>query len=170
MTARGYAHSYYDEILAVTGEETVETIKPFWAREEKDKEGTLEWLNEAHGQVYNLQRARANRLITNLALYKGIYWESQDPYADFRNLRTYRVQETRKVTVNDVYHYCSSITGKLNRIRPNVVVAPYTNEYNDKVAARVGKKVLDSIEEQFKMEHIYANCNRQNFCSFSGPA
>lgn len=141
-----------------------DAIKPLWTIKTKNDDDLLKWITTATESRRNNSRVLANMMLTNLALYKGIHWESQDAYADFRDVTGDRYQkDTLKLVINDIHRYVHHFSSKLTKYRTAVVVSPETNEFSDKQAARVGKRALDSNDQALHIKSFLTEVTRNAY-------
>jgi hypothetical protein len=152
----------YDEIVRIGSELQEETqIEPIWSLNRMSNENVLDWITRARASIWDASRERANKEITNMAMMRGIYWENQDRYADFRNLRTRQLTNTKLIAINDFYHYVDTLVSKLNKFRPGVIFSPWSNEFQDKQGATIAGRVYEAIVTTKNLAKLFMNISRR---------
>ena len=133
--------------------------EPFHTVNTKNDEDILEWLNEAYEEGIQRMRPRTNRMIRNLAQYRGIHYWSQDRGGDFRNDEGAEI-DTEKIIANELYELVELRVAKMTRFKPATVPVPATNEQQDKSATEVVKAVLETISYQNDKDSLMSKAQR----------
>lgn len=122
---------------------------PIWAlnldNEENDKD-ILKWLT---GEIGFLQEDSQDRLrITrrNLALYRGIHYESQQTRNSIRDNSVDKTRVVQKIVVNHLFDLAENRISKLVKYKPAVSVIPTNEEFEDMAASKATKALLDHIQ------------------------
>jgi hypothetical protein len=143
----------YDELLALTGFDlNQQPPDPFHSLgKNPGEEDSLKWAMDAKQSVWDATRSRANKQITVSAMCQGRYYDNQDANLDFRDPKTLKFQQHSKVTIPEHHRYVNTLSARLSKFQPGIQVGPYTNEFQDKDAARVGQKVIDSLDKSLNL-------------------
>lgn len=134
--------------------------KPIWSIDLNDEGNEKEILNWLKGEVEYLQREGEDRLKRqrrNLAIYKGIQYETQDLKDDRRDIGTSRSNSLKKIVCNHAFDLTEQRVSKLIKYRPGVQILPTNDEFEDKVSSKITKSLLDHIwyNEKFEGELSY---------------
>lgn len=123
-------------------------FKPLWAMDMDDKENEkdiLKWLN---GELDYLQMESEDRIKLmqrNLALYKGVQYQTQETRTEVRDRGDDRGKGLKKIVANHLFDLTKNRVSRLIKYKPAVSILPTNDEQQDKVAARVTKYLLDHI-------------------------
>lgn len=133
--------------------------RPFWALDlsEANEKEILSWLNGEVSYLIDKSRDRLRKARKNLALYKGIQYESQEDRRDLRDRSGDKSRALPKIVVNHLYDLAQNRIAKLVKFKPGVAIMPTNDEFEDKISAKVTKSLLDHIwyEEHFQDELVY---------------
>lgn len=136
--------------------------KPIWSidLDGGDEKEILSWLNAEYEHLKDQNEARVGQQRRNLALYKGIQYQTQEARRDVRDRTAERSNTFKKIVSNDLYDLTKNRVARLIKYKPAVAILPTNDELQDKVSAKITKTLLDYIwyENDFEggMTHILA--------------
>lgn len=115
----------------------------------------IQWLLGEKNYLIEENRSRMKTIETNLALYKGIQYQSQ--YINDYNASekgTDRSQILQKIVCNHIYDLTQQKVSRLIKYRPALAILPTANELEDRVGSKMSKMLLDNIwyNENFEGE------------------
>lgn len=121
--------------------------QPLWAMDlddPKNEKAIIDWL---HGELSWLQddrRDRDRKTQRNLALYKGIQYQSQEARSD-RERTNNDSTKVSKIVINHLADLTMNRVSRLIKFKPAVAVLPANDEFSDKNAAKSVKSLLDHV-------------------------
>lgn len=133
------------------GSATNRSEKPFFTLPLNDKSedaqkkvhawlmGELEWLKSQN-------RDRLKQVERNLALYKGIQFQTQETRTEGRDRTDDRSRVVQKIVAPHLYDLSKSRAAKLLKYKPYVAILPANDELSDKISAKMTKGLLDHIQ------------------------
>lgn len=127
------------------------------------------WLQGEKTYLIEMNRVRFRTIENNLALYKGIQYQSQQLRDDSRDRGVDRNQAVTKIVANHVFDLVQNKVSRLIKYRPGLAVLPTGNELEDKVGAKMSKTLIDHIwylqnfegeiqNEFVKLVHVMGEC------------
>lgn len=133
---------------------------PIWSLDLDDEGNEKEIHRWLKGEIDYLRKEsdeRIKRQRRNIAIYKGIQYESQDLKDDRRDTGTSRSNVIKKIVANHVFDLTEQRVSKLIKYRPAVQVLPTNDEFEDKISAKITKNLLDHIwyNERFEGDLSY---------------
>lgn len=103
------------------------------------------WLVQEKNYLEKENEDRVRLARRNLALYKGIQYQELETRLDGRDRGADRATYIRKIVANHLYDLTKNRASRLIKYRPAVAVLPTNDEFEDKVAAKMSKYLLDHI-------------------------
>lgn len=133
---------------------------PIWAMDlddEGNEKEVLRWLNAEVQFLITRSEERIRKQRRNLALYKGIQYETQELRQDRRDIGESRSAVFKKIVANHLYDLTKNRVSRLIKYKPAVAILPTNDEFSDKVSAKMTKALLDHIwyNERFEGELSY---------------
>ena len=122
--------------------------KPIWTLGLKDpaaEEEVLKWLNTEIRWLQSDQEWRLRTIQKNLALYKGVQYESQDIKDHSRDREQGRSRPVKKIVANHLYDITESLVSRYVKFKPAVAILPTTDDFDDEISAQVTKQWLSHI-------------------------
>ena len=122
--------------------------KALWALDLDDKDNEKAILAWLQGELRFLQdeaRERLRLMRRNIALYKGIQYETQDVRRDLRDRSGDRSRNVRKIVVNHLFDLTQNRISRLIKFKPAVAILPTNDEHGDKVSAKATEQLLRHI-------------------------
>lgn len=151
------------------GSTDLKPLKPIWEVDLDNEDELLKWLDKDFQNRQYIMEPKLRTQNENLALYKGIHYRSQETRSnDFRRNEGERSTRNPKIVVNHVYDMVETKTAKLNRFKPAISVIPNNNEWEDKINAKVGKKLIDARWRAVNIDAIIRDLQRA--CFINGEA
>jgi hypothetical protein len=137
--------------------------------DEKNWGELSKWLVGTKNYLAQESRERFKRIENNLALYKGIQYQSQTIKEDTRNQGIDRSTAMVKIAANHIYDLVQNKVSRLIKYRPAVVALPTSNELEDRVGAKMSESLVKhvwymqdfegEIQNEFvKLVHIMGEC------------
>lgn len=134
--------------------------RPFALREDKTKEGTLEWLNDNFDQLE--QRAQS-RLISYQRwnyLYKGIHWRNIDT-RDTRQGGIVQTSERKpRMVDNFVKEFVDARVSQMARFGTNFSAIPWNNEISDENVAKACEKLLKGRADELDFDKVMRDADK----------
>ena len=128
---------------------------PIWTMDlddEANEDDIQKWLVGELQYLQSKSDDRIKRQRKNLALYKGVQYETQDTRQDRRDIGESRSNVMRKIVVNHLYDLAKNRASRLIKYKPAVAILPTNDEFSDKVSAKLTKALLDHIWYEQKFE------------------
>lgn len=122
--------------------------KPIWAMSLDDKDNEKEVLKWLVGELAHLKQESQERLHNiekNVALYKGIQYDTQEGNPQVRDRADSRFRNVRKLVVNNFFDFIAHRVSRLVKFKPAVAIIPANNELEDEISAKATKYLLDHI-------------------------
>lgn len=140
--------------------------RPLFAIKHKDNKEVLQWLTSTYSTQLSRNQARYTQIENFFRLYKGA--DSRKKVHTPRDY--YREQAQNKsnnnqygnLAVNLVFDITETQIARLTRFKPAVQITPRHDEYEDKVAATITKKILDAIWEEQDIDKKRTRLNRRS--------
>jgi len=117
---------------------------------EQDK--LLNWLKAELDFIQGEDEFRLREIKRNLALYRGIQYSTQEDRKDIRDRSVDKSRIFQKITVNHLFDLVENRVSALVKFKPGIAILPTNDEFNDKIAAKMSKLLLDHIwyNQQFE--------------------
>jgi hypothetical protein len=122
--------------------------KAFWEvnwEEDGDEEFQLNWLKGELDYLVDESYERIQNIKRNIALFKGIQYQTQTDRSDIRDRSDDRSRIFQKITVNHLFDLTEQRVSALVKYKPGVAILPNNDEFNDKIAAKMTKMLLEHI-------------------------
>lgn len=135
--------------------------KALWAIDLDDKDNEkniIEWLNGELNFLKDISRERISRIRRNVALFQGIQYQTQELKTDIRDRGVDRSRSFPKIVVNHLYDLTQQRVSRLVKYKPGIQIVPTNDEFEDKVASKLTKALLDNIWEN---EHFQADITNE---------
>ncbi len=112
------------------------------------------WLVGEKNYLIQESRERFRRIESNLALYRGIQYHSQNYLNSVRDQGIDRQQVLEKIVCNHVYDLVNTRNSRLIKYKPGLAVLPTSNELEDKVGSKIAKNLIDNVwyNQEFEAE------------------
>lgn len=128
---------------------------PIWALDLDDKsndDNVLKWLNQELHRLRRISRTRVYEIKRHQKLYKGVALDRahRTAYGSDTAIRSARVQ--KKIIVNHLYDLVEQAVSKVSKYKPNVAMLPTNDEFEDKQAAKLSKRLYDHIAYVQKLD------------------
>ncbi len=122
------------------------SVTPLWSVKDDDAK-ILEWHTRAR-EILKPHTQRATEImLNNFMLYRGVHFQSQDDYGDFRDTSGRKQSfSTSKMVMNEMFDYTQEVVAEASRTSSNIAVVPPTREHHDRDGATVTKQVIETIE------------------------
>lgn len=88
------------------------------------------------------------------ALYRGYQYETRETRQSLRDSDGTKASAVKKVSVNHLYDLVENLVARQVKYKPAVAVLPQSGEYQDKIASKVKKRVLDNIWYESSFENV----------------
>lgn len=142
--------------------------KPIWTLNIGSKaaeDDVLKWLVNELKKLRQEDRPRVEEIQRHYKLYKGISTERIHRDSD-RDTELDRTSIQRKIVINHLYDLTEQVVSRVSKFKPAVAVLPTNDEYEDKQAAKLAKRLNDHIarEQQLDMKSISA----LRYCKVAG--
>lgn len=138
-----------------------EVKKPFAFREDKSKEGTLNWLNQNFESTYNRSFSRLQTYRNNLNLFKGIHWKA---FNSTNRDTTHTSSDNKpKMVQNFVAEMTETKVAQMMAIESNISLIPNNDEQSDINNAVACKKLLLARGEELNMKMVQADAEMVKF-------
>lgn len=129
--------------------------KPIWSYDLDDDNNDAAVLKWLKGEIEYLKEAnkdRFRRIQKNLAIYKGIQYQSQESRSDIRDRGEDRSRNVSKIVSNQVYAIIQDRVAKQIQYKPAVAIIPTNDEFEDKLGAQMCTMLQQHIwyNEQFE--------------------
>jgi hypothetical protein len=127
--------------------------KPIWALNLDDSENEdaiLKWLLAEQEYLKQENRDRFQAIQKNLALYKGIQYQSQELRSTSTSQNSKDV--VQKIVANQIFDLVQNSVSKLCKYRPGVAILPAEDEFADKIGAEMVDAWLKHIWYTQKFE------------------
>lgn len=138
----------------VSDEQTNKPDKPLWKilKDDVSDSELHKWLMGEMAWLKQINRERIQKIHRNLALFKGIQYQSQNIKSDLRDTEIDKSRVVQKIVSNQIKDLVQTRVAKLIRYKPAVAILPTNDEYSDKISAKVSEFVLSHIwyNEQFQ--------------------
>jgi len=129
--------------------------KRFFELDLSNKSEVINWLLGEMSYLQDQNRDRINKIHRNVAMYKGIQYQSQqmgsrqayDNATFFGN-----PDQTDKLVVNDIYDLVIKSTAREIKYRPAIEILPANDEFGDKTGSRFCKYLSDYVWYKNKFE------------------
>lgn len=105
----------------------------------------LKWLHGERKYLEDKNHSRFMRMKRNQQLYKGIQYASQEVREDLRDRTLDRSKNIPKIVVNHLYDLTQNRINRLVKYKPALQILPTNDEFQDVIASRATKKLLDHI-------------------------
>lgn len=137
----------YDAFAESQGESYQKPQGPIWQFNlDSDSDTEIHrWLIAEKNYLEKESEDRIRLSRRNLALYKGIQYQELETRLDGRDRGADRSTFIRKIVANHLYDLTKNRASRLIKYRPAVAVLPTNDEFQDKVAAKLCKYLLDHI-------------------------
>jgi len=122
--------------------------KALWSFDLDDKnneQSVHKWLTGELNFLKEISTERIRRMKRNLALYRGIQYETQDVRQDRREEGVNRSRAFPKIVVNHLFDLTQNLVSRLVKFKPAVAVLPTSDEFEDKVSAKITDSLLKHI-------------------------
>lgn len=127
------------------------------------------WLVGEKNYLAQESRDRFKRIENNLALYKGIQYQSQQIKEDTRDQGIDRSTAITKIVANHIYDLTQNKVSRLIKYRPGITALPTSNELEDRVGAKMSESLIrhiwylqdfeGEIQNNFvKLVHVMGEC------------
>jgi hypothetical protein len=146
---------FFDDLE--TGAHSHAPKDPIWSMDLDDpanEKDILAWLLGELEYLQSKSKDRIDRQRRNLALYKGIQYDTQDTRHDRRDIGASRSNVMKKIVANHLFDLAKNRASRLIKYKPAVAILPTNDEFSDKISAKMTKSLLDHIwyEEHFEDE------------------
>ncbi|MBR9701041.1 hypothetical protein GOV11_04205 [Candidatus Woesearchaeota archaeon] len=151
MTRQGT--EFFDSMSDDT--EFARPTKPIWSIGVDNKENqkkVLDWLRGEKIFLTTEVDDRLRQVRRNVALYRGIQFESQETRRDIRDRTADRSRSVKKIVVNNLYDLTQNRVSRIIKFKPAVAILPTNNEFEDEASASATKALLDHIWYTKKFE------------------
>jgi len=143
---------------------STEAVVPFQFREEKNQEGTLEWLNKRFHRVYESSFARFIMYRRYIAMYKNV----SDEYGDGLTKTSYRNvpggSKKPKMRDNLIWDLVDQKTAEISKSTAKVAFIPQSYFDQDDINnAKACKILCQSRMEEMKFERLLSKQDRIMF-------
>jgi len=137
---------------AFDSEENTYTNKPdkdIWELgdiyDEKTWPELAKWLIGEKNWLASESRDRFKKIENNLAIYKGVQYQSQSIKEDTRNQGIDRSTSITKIVANHIYDLTQNKVSRLIKYRPGITALPTSNELADRVGAKMSESLIRHI-------------------------
>lgn len=140
--------SYLFDDLDSDGGKAYRSQKPIWALNLDSPDSEKDILNWLRAESCFLEEENQNRIKTiqkNVALYKGVQYESQDVNRSSMREIDDKQRNIKKIVVNHIYDLTENKVSRIVKYRPAIAVIPTNDEWADKVSSKVVKMLIDHI-------------------------
>lgn len=132
--------------------------KPFALRDDKSKDGTLEWLNENFDLMEQKAQSRMISYQRWNYMYKGIHWRNTDQ-RDQRQGSQYAERKPRMVD-NFIMEFVDARVAQMARFGSNFTAIPWNNEISDENAAKACEKLLKGRADEIDLDKIHRDADK----------
>lgn len=139
--------SEYDAFDEAAGDSYQKPQGPIWQYNlDSDADSEIHrWLVQEKNYLVKEAEDRVRLARRNLALYKGIQYQALETRLDGRDRGSDRSTFIRKIVANHLFDLTKNRASRLIKYRPAVAVLPTNDEFEDKIAAKMSKYLLDHI-------------------------
>lgn len=136
------------------GHDGKKSEKPIWTLDLNNKgneDKVLDWLNAEFNYLKEENKERLSEIKKNIAIFKGIQYNSQEARSSNRDREETRPNQTSKIVINHLYDLTMQKVSRLVKYKPDVSIIPANDEFKDKVASKETKALWDylSYKEAF---------------------
>lgn len=134
---------------------------PFWTLDFEDEKALLEWLNTEYD--YRVEQAQ-DRIVgqrKNLAAYRGIHYQAQDARTREVDVKLPRSGKHQKIVINQMIDMVEQDVARLTKYRGAVAAVPPSEDYNDRVVAKIGEDLVKAKWEKEEIDFHYQKLHRR---------
>ena len=148
--------NYFDGLrgAAGSGEDNPFDFTPLCSIDYKNPTVLIKWLCDRLASLQQEGAPRIQNQFRNISFYHGIH--SLDNYSDLRS-ETYDNQpitQSNRFVMNHILEFTHQKQARLMRYSPTINTFPWNNQYKDRIAARLGKKIVDGGFYQHKFDEL----------------
>lgn len=132
--------------------------KPFQFREDKTREGTLEWLTQDFDMLEQKSQSRIYSYQRWSQMYKGIHWRRQRT-SDNRREEQYNDKKPKMVN-NFIYELIDSRVAQVAKFSSNFTCIPWNGEANDINNAEACDKLLRARADNLSLDSLHRKADR----------
>jgi hypothetical protein len=133
------------------------TKKPFWAVDRENEEELLRWLTAELDHLQEQAYERHQNQRKNLAVYRGIQYQSQDRRSRPENADessvTRKVKNPR-VVYNHMVDMVEQDVARLTKYRGAITARPATEDDSDRITARVAEKLVEGYWDKIEFDDL----------------
>lgn len=138
--------------------------KPFWALDFTDEDELLRWLNENTDQLKQQAQERVTNQRKNLAVFRGIQWQTQDmrtrEEAADHNAPAKRAKNPR-VIYNHMVDMVEQDVSRLTKYRGAVSASPASEDNADRIAAEVVEELVEGFWDKIEIDALMQKHSRR---------
>ena len=127
--------------------------QPIWMIGWEDEVKLKEWLNNEFTSLKQESEERINDIRKHIALYKGIQYFSQEARTSRRDREEVTSKYKQKVVVNHLFDLTEQKISQAIKFKPNISVLPTNDELEDRISAKVAKKVADHVAYRQRFDY-----------------
>jgi hypothetical protein len=157
---KGLTHlSDYDAFANDDGvNDNANAQKPLFTVDQSDEKALLNWCTAELSFMQQRSLERLMEMRQNISRYEGLYYVEPDQRQGRDRGNYVRInpfaRRYQKFIVNHLRDVTEARVSRLTKYKPSIAVVPNTNEYEDKVDARVAKKLIDWLWYQNEIESL----------------
>jgi hypothetical protein len=139
-----------------TDENAQFNAKPLWTIDldkEENEELILKWCVTELEKLRQENRKRLDEIHRHYKLYKGVSQDRMHRRNADRDDEYERVQVQRKVVINHLYDLTEQSVSFTSKFRPAVQFLPTNDDFHDKQASKLAKRLFDHVKYVEKLDH-----------------
>lgn len=136
--------------------------KPIWSLNLKDNKELLEWTKNTYNDLVENASDRAEDMIRNIYLVKGVQFATQDRSGNHLDRTGKKVNDrTVKLNMNKMLNFVNSRAARLARFPVNVSPVPHNNSHSDNEGARAVKDLLETFDYKYNLRSLKSRADRK---------
>jgi hypothetical protein len=137
--------------------------KPFWALNFEDEKEVLEWLNAEMDALQDQARERVENQRKNLAVYRGIQYQSQDTRTRDESAQENSPKKSRspRVIYNHMVDMVEQDVSRITKYRGAIECVPPSEDYEDRIVAKVGEDLVESFWGKSDIDNLAQKLRRR---------
>lgn len=138
--------------------------KPFALRDKKDKEGTLDWLNQNFDQMEKKAQSRMISYQRWNYMYKGVQWRNVDHRDSRYGGRDAQYAERKpRMVDNFIKELIDARVAQMARFGINFSAIPWNNEIHDENTAKACEKLLKGRADEIDFDKIQRDADKVKY-------
>jgi len=151
----------FDDFDSTENIQDYRDVKPFALREDKSREGTLEWLNKNFDQMEQKSQSRLMSYQRWNYMYKGIHWRNIEHRDSRRGGQGSQAAERKpKMVDNFIKEFIDGRVAQMARFGTNFSAIPWNNEIGDESTAKACEKLLKGRGDEIDIDKIQRDADK----------